>query len=54
MLAVQDPVFQPILDAKRQPQAGTAAGGNETLLRLGVREDVCQDVLNPGLCFSLL
>ena len=42
-----DLIFSPERDAARQP-AETTTGRNALLLRLGVREDACEDVLNPG------
>ena len=47
VLAAADPAYQPATDANRPPAPATAQP-NPQLLRLGVREDVCQGLLNPG------
>jgi hypothetical protein len=47
VLAVRDPSFQPATDAGR-PEDNPDPEPNPWLLQLGLRRDVCQDVLNPG------
>ena len=51
VLAVRDPSFQPATDAAR-PADTPDPEPNPWLLQLGLRRDVCQDVLNPGSCPS--
>lgn len=43
----EDPVFCTQRDAERGADEAVA-GCNRQLMKWGVREDVCQDVLNPG------
>ena len=47
VLAVCDPSFQPATDAER-PAEIPHPEPNPWLLQLGLRRDICRDVLNTG------